>query len=203
MNKRGAYQKKAQNKENVEARHALLKDGLKSPKSITKSVAISLTGQRAFCSLVIPGSKVAPISLNTLKALAGELYGEKEEAKGDGFGYLDAMRIKLKELLESTPTGRSVQAKSDRQRQQTEDLAGRVQELENQNTLRSKAYLDLYSKINRLIKKGDMEETSRLRLTSLLSKHHALYGNLFNPGSEFVQDGGGGAVVPLTKGKGI
>jgi hypothetical protein len=193
VNKLGAYQKKARNIENVEARHALLLAGLKSPERVSLAVAKTLTGQRTFAALTLPSGKIEPLSLNTLKTLAGELYAKKEGANGDGFGYLDGLRGQLKQLLEDAPAGRSVAAKAKRQTAHTEGLTSQLREVELQNIRRSKAYLDLYSKLNTLIKEGTIEETTRLRLFKILENHHALYGPLFNP--QGPQSNGDGALV--------
>jgi len=201
MNRRGAYQKKAQNIENVEARHALLLNGLKSPERISQAVAKTLTGQRTFAALTLPTAKIEPLSLNTLKALAGEIYAQKDEAKGDGFGYLDGLRGQLKQLLDEVPAGRSNAAKAQKQTAQTEELTCQLREVELQNIRRSKAYLDLYSKLNTLVKEGTMEDTTRLRLFKILENHHALYGPLFNP-QEVKSTGEGGLVLTLPIGRG-
>ncbi|CAE6752856.1 hypothetical protein [Paraburkholderia nemoris] len=181
MNKRGAYQKKAENKENVEARHALLEAGLTSPDKISKYVVMALENQHAFCSLKIPNLKIAPISLNTLKSLAGDLYSKKKGANGNGFVYLDAMRVRLKKLVENTTKGRSVEAKAQRREKRESELAEKIRGLEVQDIHRSKAYFDLYSKLKAFIKEDAIEETIRLRLFQLLTKHDDLYGSLFNP----------------------
>jgi hypothetical protein len=196
MNKRGAYQRKAQNIENVEARHALLEAGLLRPKTISKTVAKSLGGQRAFCSLGLQHSKIQPISLNTLKSLAANLYSQKEDANGNGFAYLDAMRVRLNLLIEETPRGRSIEAASQRRAKREADLIKKIREVELQNIRRSKAYFDLYSKLRTFLKDSEIEDSIRIRLFHLLEKHDALYGSLFNPTGGFSN---AESVVQLTK----
>lgn len=193
MNTRGAYQKKAQNIENVEARHALLLAGLKGPEQISQSVAKTMAGQRAFCALSLPSSKIAPLSLNTLKSLASELYSQCEEAEGDGFRYFDNLRIRLKALLENTPRGRSAQAKAARHHEHQADLTEKLRAVELLNIRRSKAYLDLFGKINTFIKEGVIEDATRLRLFQILEAHHALYGSLLAPRGE--KSGGDSAIL--------
>lgn len=189
MNKRGAYQRKARNIENVQARHALLVAGLKSPELVSQSVTKMVTGQRVFCTLSLPGSKIEPLSLNTLKSLADEVYSQVADADGQGFQYLDNLRIRLNRLLTNTPRGRSADVKAARQVKRQEILADHLHAVELQNIRRSKAYLDLFGKINTFIKAGAIEDATRLRLYKLLETHHMLYGDLFGPqGTESIGD---------------
>jgi hypothetical protein len=190
MNNRGAYKKKERNLRNMKARYVLLDEGLKSPQAIKKSIARTLVGQRMFCSLALPNTDIEPISLNTFKALARELYSSEAEANGDGFAYMDAMRGRLNRLVEVIPSGRSVKAKAERSEQDSNAVAARLDAVELQNVLRSKAYLDIVSKIGKLVKDGEIEAQTKLRLLKLLSDHQAIYGHLFNPSVATVSDGG-------------
>lgn len=196
MNNRGAYKKKERNIRNVRARYILLDGGLKAPGTIKKPIAKALSGQRAFCSLSVPNTDIAPISLNTFKVLARELYSEHVEAEGDGFAYMNSMRGQLNKLVDDIPGGRSVKAKAERAEQESHDLAARLDAVELQNILRSRAYLDMYGKINALVKEGTIEDQTKIRLLKLLSDHHAIYGDLFNPRAATSADGGV-VVVPL------
>ncbi|WP_156116539.1 hypothetical protein [Massilia sp. 9096] len=193
MNKLGAYQRKAQNIENVKARHDLLVTGLKSPEKISQSVAKTMGGQRTFCALTLHGSKIKPLSLNTLKSLTRELYSRDGDKKVDGFHYFDDLRTSLKTLLEGTQRGRSAEAKASRQNEHKEELEGRLQAVERQNIFRSKAYLDLFGKVNAFIKVATIDDATRLRLFNLLEDHHILYGSLFASPSE--NSGGDSAVL--------
>jgi hypothetical protein len=184
MNERGAYQKKAQNLANVEARHALLIAGLKSPERVSQSVAKAMEGQRAFCALTLSGSKIEPISLNTLKSLTSELYRQHESAEGNGFRYFDNLRIRLKALIENHPRTRSAESKTARQVEYQARLTDQLQAVELLNIRRSKAYFDLYSKINNFIKEATIEDATRLKLFNMLEKHHVLYSSLFSPHRE-------------------
>ncbi len=178
MNKRGAHQKKARNIDNVSARHDILITALKAPDQVSKVVAKSLVNQRTFAALEISGSNVAPIALNTLKSLANELYAEKSKS---GFEYLDSIRLNLKELLNNRPNGRTSKDKVRQQAVKAADQANKLHLVETQNIIRSKAYLDLYGKINTLVIEGDMEETTRLRLFRILDDHNTLFSSLFSP----------------------
>lgn len=190
MNNRGAYKKKERNLRNMKTRYTLLDEGLKSPETIRKAIAKTLGGQRAFCSLALPNTDIEPISLNTFKTLARELYSSEAEANGDGFAYMDAMRSRLNRLVEVIPSGRSVKAKAERSEQESKAIGARLDAVESQNVLRSKAYLDIVSKIEKIVKDGEIEAQTKLRLSKLLSDHHTIYGHLFNPNVPTVSDGG-------------
>lgn len=191
MNNRGAYQKKALNLENVEARHALLLSGLSASGKLSKPIIQALAGQRAFSALSLPSTKIEPISLNTLKTLANELYSHLADADGDGFGYLDKLRMRLKAQIATTAySGRSIQAKATKHTEQLDSLTNLLREAELQNIRRSKAYLDLYGKLNTFVKEGSLDESTRLRLFKLLESHHALFGSLFNPHGAQANDDG-------------
>jgi hypothetical protein len=170
-----------------------------------------MSGQRAFCALSVQSSKVAPISLNTLKALAGELYSQEPGADGNGFALLNRMRVQLKELIETTPSVRSVEAKNKRHTQGLDGAASKLHAVELQNVSRSKAYLDLYSKLNTFVKKEALDDSTRFTLFKLLEKHYALFGDLFHPPAATPSDAGaggdgtggtGGIVVPMPIRKG-
>lgn len=179
MNKHGAYQKKAQNIASVEARHALLVAGLEHPERVSKLIINSLSCQRSFAALEVPKLKVLPISLNTLKTLAAEIYAQHEGANGNGFIYLDSLRAKLKALVETHPSGRTIEAKAKRQTSKLEDLSNRLRELEAQIMERSDAYRDLYIRIKSLIEIS-IDEKTQLRISRLLEYHDNLYSSLFN-----------------------
>ncbi|WP_233884813.1 hypothetical protein [Paraburkholderia flagellata] len=188
MNRQGAYQKKARNMENVKARFSFLKTAIASPHKINASVAKSLISQRTFCSLQISKTEIYPISLNTFKSLSRELYSTEKEAGGDGFAYLDAMRVQLRNLVEDTTKGRSVDARVKRREEHQSELADRISKTELQNIYRSKAYFDLYSKLKSLVSESAIEEAVRLRLLRLLKNHDELYGSLLSPQGSLTAD---------------
>lgn len=181
MNRRGAYQKRSQNRENVEARHILLLDGLKVPGHLSTTVIQSLTRQRAFAALNINGKKISPISLNTLKSIADEIFTHHEGPNGPGFAYLNALRLQLKTLVDQQPNARSSASKARRETESISNLQDKLHEVERQNILRSKAYFDLYGRLNVLTNNGSLEDATKLRLRNLLNDHWTLYGALFDP----------------------
>lgn len=182
MNKDGAYKRKAANLKNVKARYDLLVSGLACPTKVSQTVARALSGQRAFCALSIADSAISAIALNTLKALAKELYAAEAGPDNNGFALLDRMRIQLKELLEATPSVRSVKAKNERASERLQKAEGKVISVEQQSACRSKAYFDLYSKLMTFVKKDALDDATRFTLFKLLEQHSASFGYLFNPG---------------------
>lgn len=200
MNRLGAYKRKAQSIANLHARHDLLVSALKSPTALPKAVLPSLSGQRAFAALSVPKLKIHPLALNTMKNLAAEIFVEADDDGNTGFAYLDSLRVQLKEILEDKSTSHSPEAKAKRAGNKLSQLLGRLQAVELQNVQRSRAYFDLYSKVNALVKEGALEEATRLRLFNMLDSHYTTFGHLFAPVSP---DGDGHvAVVPLCQIKG-
>jgi hypothetical protein len=182
MNKDGAYKRKAANLKNVKARYELLVNGLACPTKVSQTVARALSGQRAFCALSIANSKIRPIALNTLKTLAKELYAVEAGPDENGFALLDRMRIQLKELLETTPSVRSVEAKNGRASARLQKVEDKLISVEQQSACRSKAYFDLYSKLITFVKKDGLDDATRFTLFKLLEQHSASFSYLFNPG---------------------
>lgn len=183
MNKRGAYQKRARNVENIEARHALLIKKIISPDKVSRVLAESIICQRKFAALTIPGTNITSIALNTMKSLANQIFATQSEGYA-GFEYFDNLRLQLKKILDVRANGhssRSEEAKANRKEQKNIDYETKLKHVEMQNTLRAKAYLDLYGKINALIKEGDIEQTTKFRIFNILENHHSLYDNLFDP----------------------
>lgn len=186
MKKRGAYLKKAANIDNVIARNTLLVAGLKNPESVNDFVVKALNNQRSFAALAIVGSKIQPIALNTLKTLANEIYPDSQNST-KGFTDLDNLRVKLKLLVQIKPSSRTNEAKSKRQKENIIDLKNRLSMVEHQSILRSKAYIDIYSKLKNLLKDRDLPELTRLRLYKILEEHHDLFSPLFEPTHDISQ----------------
>ena len=178
---RGAYQKKAQNIVNVRARHDLLIAGIKTPHGVDKSVHASLAGQRVFATLNLPKLKITPISLNTLKSLADELFTDPDGNGYTGFAQLDALRVRLGQSLSKAAAARTIKAKGERVADKTEQLVTRLTAAEAQNVKRQRAYLSLYSAVNGLIKNGGLQTDAQERLYRVLENHHAAFASLFEP----------------------
>lgn len=178
---RGAYQKKAQNILNVRARHDLLINGIRIPASVDKAVRATLAGQRAFAALDLPRLKITPISLNTIKSLSDELFTESDGEGRKGFAYLDALRVRLNQSVAGVVVARTAEAKADRVENKTGLLAVRLAAAEAQAAKRQKAYLSLYSAVNGLIKKGNLQPEAQHRLYRLLENHHAAFADIFEP----------------------
>lgn len=178
---RGAYQKKNQNIVNVRARLDLLIVGVKTPHNVDKAVHATLVGQRAFAALSLPKLKITPISLNTLKSLANELFTEPDGNGSTGFAYLDTLRIRLgKSLLKASAT-RTVETKAKRAENKSSNLEARLAAAEAQSVKRQKAYLSLYAAVNGLINNGGLQADAQARLYRVLENHHAAFANLFEP----------------------
>jgi hypothetical protein len=181
MDKRGAYQKKASNIENVKARHNFLIEALKSPRTVNKTVNLSLMSQRGFAALELPSIKISPISLNTLKVISNEIF-DKDTANGvTGFAYLDSLRIKLTDTVKNIEPPRSVEAKDNRIANKLQIQLDRLAATEAQSLRRQKAYLSLYAAVNGLVKTSNLHPEAKDRLNSLLENHHAAFANLFEP----------------------
>jgi len=178
---RGAYQKKAQNIENVHARHKLLIEGINRPTTVDNTVFASLAGQRAFAALELPKRKITPIALNTLKSLANELFTNPDEDGHTGFAYIDALRIRLGRSISEAVATRNVEARAERASDKINILETRLAAVEAQNIKQQKAYLSLYSTINGLIKNGDLQAEAQERLYRVLDNHHAAFADLFRP----------------------
>jgi len=177
----GALPKKAQNIENVRARCDLLIDGISRPNSVNKALHTALVGQRAFAALELPNSKITQIALNTLKSLSDELFIEPDEDGRTGFAYLNALRIKLGQRIEEVCTSRTIEAKAERHEDAKDNLLARLSAVEAHSIKRDKAYLSLYSSINRLIKSGELHSDAQERLYRVLENHHSAFASLFEP----------------------
>jgi len=181
MSGRGAYQKKNQNKENVLARHELLLSGIRAPLTIDNYVIQSLSGQRAFAFLNFPKLRISPISLNTIKSLANELFITSDGEGLSGFAYFDSLRVKLVKARADLEGTRTIEAKNKRIENKTENLEARLAATEAQSVKRQKAYLNLYSAVNNLVKNGGLAPEAQVRLYKILENHHATFADLFDP----------------------
>jgi len=186
MNERGAYQKKAQNIENVHARLNFLINGIKAPLSVEKAVYSKLAGQRTFASLNLPKLKITPLSLNTLKKLADELFVDQDGNGNKGFAYLNTLRLQLILSLSEAAARRTVEVKTGRAASKTDGLTAQLAATEAQSIKRLKAYLSLYQNINGLIKSGSLQTEARERLYRILENHHAAFSNLLEPNNESI-----------------
>lgn len=178
---RGAYQKKAQNILNVRARHEFLLAGLRAPTTVDKAVRDALAGQRAFATLELPGLKIVPIALNTIKSLADEIFTEPDEKGRRGFEYLNALRVQLYEAMATVVVARTKVAKADRAENRSEQLSARLTAVEAHDIKRQRAYLSLYAALNGLIKDKNLPVEAQHRLYRLLENHHAAFADLFEP----------------------
>lgn len=178
---RGAYQKKAQNIMNVRARHELLINGIKTPASVDMAMRAALVGQRAFAALDLPKRKITPIALNTLKSLSDELFTDPNGDGHTGFAHLDALRVRLVQLLSEAAATRTVEVKTERAADKSALLMARLAATEAQSVKRQKAYLSLYAAVNGLIKNGDLQADAQERLYRALENHHAAFSDLFDP----------------------
>lgn len=188
MNKRGAYQKKAKDIENIKARHRLLLAGIENPDSVSTTIIASLSGQRRFAALALPGTATEKISLNALKANADEAL-RQEAPDGLGFKYLDSLRLQLKGKTKARKTPRTQETKKRRTNETIALLKQKLQQVELLNLQRSKAYVDLFSKVMALAKQSSLDEVTRLRLYNLLKDHRDLFSHLLAPANADVPEG--------------
>lgn len=177
---RGAYQKKEQNKANLEAREKFLLDGIKAPVSVDKIARDAMIGQRAFAALDLPRLQITPLALNTIKSLSDEIFTHPDDAGRTGFEYLNALRIKLNECLAVVAVTRTSAAKAERVENQTKHLQARLTAVELQGIKRQRAYLSLYSALNGLILDRHMPVEAQQRLYIILEEHHAAFADLFD-----------------------
>ena len=179
MNPRGAYAKKSRNIENVEARHQWCLASLRDPNELSKSCIASLANQRSFAALRVPGTRVQPIALNTLKAIADEIL-TRHAPDGKGFSYLDGLRQALKQrTTERIDRGN----RRSHQDQSLDELRKRLRLTEVLNLQRTQAYVDLFAKLVALTQTAYLDDGVRLRLHNLLQDHKDLYGPLLSPNS--------------------
>jgi hypothetical protein len=178
---RGAYQKKAQNILNVRARHEFLLAGIRAPASVDKTARTALIGQRAFAALDLPRLKITPIALNTIKSLSDQIFTQPDEAGRTGFNYLNALRIRLNEVMAGVASTRTKIAKAERVENRVEQLQARLTAAELQGIKRQRAYLSLYTALNGLIKDKNLPMEAQHRLYRLLENHHAAFAELFEP----------------------
>jgi hypothetical protein len=180
MSGRGAYRKKQQNIENVLARHAWFVANLNDLTRLAEAHMPSLSNQRSFAALSLPGTPIQAMSLNTLKSIANEVLA-RYAADGKGFLYLDALRQALKKkTIEPAPV-RSVAAQRRRREHSFEDMRKAVRLTEVLNLQRSQAYVDLFSKVVALSKTVSLDDATRARLHNLLHDHRDLYAALLSP----------------------
>jgi len=184
VNGRGAYQKRAQNLLNVHARHQFLIEGITVPSRVNNLVHKSLTGQRAFAALDVPSLKISPISLNTLKSVADEIFTNPDENNRTGFAYLDALRIRLGEAVATVAATRTKEAKAERIESKNNFHMARLTSVEIQSIRRQKAYFSLYAAINGLIRHGGLPADVQARLYKILENHHAAFSSLFAPNAD-------------------
>ena len=179
MNPRGAYAKKSRNIENVEARYQWCLARLHDPRELSEACIASLANQRSFAALRVPGSRVQPIALNTLKAIADEILA-LHAPDGKGFLYLDGLRQALKQRMTELINSASRRSHQDHS---FDELRKRLRLTEVLNLQRTQAYVDLFSKLVALTQAAYLDDGARLRLHNLLQDHKDLYGPLLSPNS--------------------
>lgn len=172
MNKLGAYKKKNSNVENVKARQTMLENAIRDPGKVNQYVAASLLGQRSFAALEIAGTDVRKMALNTMKSIADECITTVTDNGLTGFSYLNAKRIELHKILQSSNEKRA--------RDPHVDTKTRLEEVELHNLYQSKAYLDLYSHLSGLATENAPAETIRVKLNIILKKHERLFRGFFD-----------------------
>lgn len=178
---RGAYQKKALNLQNVQAREKFLLYGILAPASIDKAARDAMIGQRAFAALNLPRFKITPMALNTIKSLSNETFTQPDDEGRTGFEYLNALRVRLNESLAGVAVARTTAAKTERAENKTKQLQARLTAAELQGVKRQRAYLSLYTALNGLIKDRHMPVEAQQRLYRILENHHAAFADLFDP----------------------
>jgi hypothetical protein len=178
---RGAYQKKAQNILNIQARHEFLLAGIRAPATVEKTARNALIGQRAFAALDLTRLKITPIALNTIKSLSDEIFTQPDEAGRTGFEYLNALRVRLCEAMDGVVVARTNVNKTERVENKSAQLEARATAAEMQSVKRQRAYLSLYTALNGLIKDTKLPVEAQQRLYRILENHHAAFADLFEP----------------------
>lgn len=181
MNLREIRPGKEQNLQNVQARYTLLLN-INSLDDAPTELLPALSGQRVFAALSLPSLDIRPLALNTLKRLADELYPCPDDKGQRGFEQLNALRLRLWSVLQQQ-RGKLSEKVAHRsvEKEKWIQVTRRLQAAEMQNMQKSRAYFDLYTRLNSLIREGIMEETIRLRLYQLLEAHHTSFASLFAP----------------------
>ena len=179
----GIRLRREQNLQSVQARYALLLS-INSLDEAPSALLPALAGQRVFAALSIPSIDIRPLALNTLKRLADELYPCPDKKGRRGFEQLNVLRLNLWTALQQQ-RGRSLEkvAHVFVEKEKWSEVMRRLQAAEMQNMQKSRAYFDLYTKLNALVREGIMEETTRLRLYQLLETHQMSFSCLFAPGA--------------------
>jgi hypothetical protein len=197
MNKKGAYRKKNLNIENVKARHEWLLAAIDKPEKITQRMLESISNQRRFAAMTIPGTSVTPLSLNTIKHIADFLFSDNAEHV-NGFVFFDSLRLNLNKIsrCKSGQGLKGIAALS--KAYAIQEMSERLRSVELQNILRSKAYFDLFGKINNLIEVPDIDETTRVRLFKILQSHTANFGELLSSSAPALNTDG--AILTLVDG---
>lgn len=185
---RGAYQKKALNTSNVQARHKFLLDSIGKPSSVDAVVYASLAGQRAFAAMRVAKLNIEPIALNTIKSLSNELFTVPDGDGRVGFDYLNSLRVRLHTLLTSLEESRKPEARASRIEGAADQLMERLIRTEIHSIRRQKAYLSLYSALNGLAKSSDLPPEVSIRLCRILDNQRGAFAELFEPNAE--GDGG-------------
>jgi hypothetical protein len=174
MNPRGAYQKKSANVRNVEARLAWCLARLSDAVPLSEDGTRALESQRSFAALRVPDCGVHPIALNTLKTIADEVLAPRAP-DNRGFLYLDGLRCALKKRVGKQPE----EAKAGGpQRQALQQLRKQLRLTEARNLERTRAYVDLFSKLVAFTKAVSVDDGLRLKLNNLLQDHKDLYAPL-------------------------
>lgn len=186
---RGAYQKKAQNLQNVLARHEFLLAGIQAPASVDNAARDAMIGQRAFAALDLPRLKITPMALNTIKSLANEIFTQPDDDGRMGFEYLNALRVRLNKSLVGVAVARTTAAKTERAENQKEQLQARLTAAEMQSVKCLQAYLSLYKAVNGLIKDSHVPLEAQQRLYRILENHHTAFAHLFEPNTANPQVG--------------
>jgi len=177
MNNKGAYKKKARNLNNVIARRDLLVSCIECPDDVSPILAKCLKSQRAFASLHL-GETIYPLSKNTIETLANELFSANGE---NGYKYFDSLRLNLLKIQQKKNGKKSLSAKNTALNESVHEMATTIKLLQMDNIQNNKAYLDLFSSINELVKEATLAETTKLRLINMLNDHRVKFKDLFAP----------------------
>lgn len=192
MNKLGAYKKKEASERNLQMRIKLLSDVRDGLIHLSPAQLQALRSQPSFAQLAIPTSDIYPLASNTLKSTADRLITCKDKDGNTGFKFLDQLRLSVFQQHSANAEAASEDSLSEAKRNEK-----RLAAAERSIVLRSRAYLDLFTKICNLAKKPNLDERTRLMVTNIIEDHHTMFGELLSPKQVNEENTPAGTVIPL------
>lgn len=168
--------KKERNINSVIGKYKLILKYLEDNSELSDSVINNISNQRNFALFSIKKKNILGMSLNTFKSIANEVLAD-ESPSGEGFKYLDSLRGKLKRKAKKRKSSKNSSSGL------IEQLNENIRHLDIANLIRNKAYMDLFTKVSKIVENANIDNLTRIRLYNILSEHKDLYGELMSPKS--------------------